>query len=107
MNLCCECKYYQPINITGGICCLQIATGKENRQPADGHDDLVNAAEGSCSSFQLKKNARICMKCAHYEKSAVYGLGICDIVNAAGSKMRVAGTDTCKNYEYPEGCVFV
>lgn len=107
MQKCEDCKYYQPVNAAGGICCLEyMQPNAKQAGVSSGHDDLVNADEDACRHFDDRKlKRRICRSCEHYKESAVYNLGWCKNVCADGVRMRVSGTDSCAEYKHKEGVV--
>ena len=111
MQKCEDCKYYQPVNSAGGICCLEYMQpdARKEKKPgvSSGHDDLVNADEDACRHFDdrtLKR--RVCRSCVHYQASVVYNLGTCMKPRVHGLKMRVSGTDSCTDYKHKEGVVY-
>lgn len=111
MQKCEDCKFYQPINAAGGICCLEYMQPdqKKAKRPgvSSGHDDLVNADEDACRYFEDRKlKRRVCRSCEHYQESVVYNLGTCMNLCVNGVRMRVSGTDSCAEYKHKEGAVF-
>lgn len=107
-NKCEDCKYYQPVNTAGGICCLEyMQPDAKQAGVSSGHDDLVNADEDACKHYEDRKlKRRVCRSCVHYKESVVYNLGTCMKQRVHGLRMRVSGTDSCTDYEHKEGgCV--
>lgn len=104
MNQTCkDCLFYQPINAGCGICCYDIMA-HDQRSPADGLDDLVQAFDVSCFRFREAHRQKNCKTCRHYDGKLHENAGICrkprpphEVWNT--TQLRVFDKDVCLEWE--------